>query len=151
MERFWEKVEKTETCWNWTAAKSSFGYGRFKLNGKLVSPHRLVYEWEYGEIPDELDVCHHCDNPACVNPKHLFLGNRSDNMLDASKKGRINIVSSKDVARGENAGASKLSEEDIKNIRSMSEILSRKELSKQYGVNQRTIQRIISRETWTHI
>lgn len=89
MDRFWDKVDKTSDCWIWTAAKSAAGYGRFKLNGRLVSPHRLAYEMAFGDIPPGSDVCHRCDNPPCVNPEHLFVGSRSDNMQDCIAKGRF--------------------------------------------------------------
>ncbi|MFA6325045.1 MAG: HNH endonuclease [Candidatus Paceibacterota bacterium] len=92
--RFWTKVDKTKTCWNWLGSKSSKGYGRFKIKGKLYSPHRISYELINGPIPKGMFICHKCDNPACVNPGHLFLGTQSDNMKDCFKKGRgvTNIV-----------------------------------------------------------
>ena len=93
-ERFWDKVNRknnTSVCWEWKAATTRFGHGRFKLNGKLVSPHRIIWSQVNGKsIPKDMDICHHCDNPACVNPDHLFIGTRSDNMNDASRKGRLN-------------------------------------------------------------
>ena len=88
--RFWEKVEITETCWNWTRAKRSRGYGAFgvrRLN-RVFDAHRLSWEFSYGPIPPGLFVCHHCDNPACVRPDHLFIGTHQDNMDDMKSKGR---------------------------------------------------------------
>lgn len=88
-ERIMSRVRKCKSgCWEWTGASSNEGYGRVKVAGKLESPHRLMWEEENGPIPDGLWILHDCDNPPCVNPAHLFLGTRSDNMLDASKKGR---------------------------------------------------------------
>jgi hypothetical protein len=90
MERFWNKVEKTETCWNWVGAKRH-GYGVIKINHKSISTHRFSYEINIGQIPEGLLVCHSCDNPSCVNPDHLFLGTYSDNMIDARNKERLVI------------------------------------------------------------
>lgn len=105
MDRFWSKVDKSGDCWVWTAAVSSKGYGRFKLNGKLVSPHRLAWEWANGPIPDGLVVCHECDNPPCVNPAHLKLGTQSQNMLDCVSRGRNYTNESRYCKRGHDKDA----------------------------------------------
>lgn len=84
-DNFWSKVDKTDYCWNWTGGKSRGGYGRFKIDGKLKSVTRLIMSC----TDPKLDVCHKCDNPSCINPEHLFLGTRKENMLDAVSKGRI--------------------------------------------------------------
>jgi len=69
--RFWSKVEKTESCWNWTAYIHKSGYGRFYLNGKIEHSHRLSYEEKYGKIPQGLQIDHLCRNRKCCNPDHL--------------------------------------------------------------------------------
>jgi hypothetical protein len=88
--RFWAKVKKSEGCWEWTAATNGRGYGQFYVgNGRRTSPHR--YSWElYNRkpVPEGLYVCHHCDNPRCVKPHHLFLGTAQDNTDDMVAKGR---------------------------------------------------------------
>lgn len=87
-ERFFQKVVKTETCWLWNGALNSRGYGSFGFNGKNVSSHRFSYQNFKGEIPKGMFVCHTCDTPSCVNPKHLFTGTNSDNMRDMIAKNR---------------------------------------------------------------
>ena len=87
-ERFWCKVEKTDSCWNWKASLKS-GYGGFQYNGHFVRAHRASWHMHNGPIPEGIFICHKCDNPLCVNPEHLFLGTHRDNVLDAVSKGRF--------------------------------------------------------------
>lgn len=88
IKRFWSKVDKTDYCWNWTASTRQ-GYGAIKLRYSVWDAHRISWEIHYGEIPDGFDVCHSCDNRKCINPNHLFVGTRKDNMQDALYKNRL--------------------------------------------------------------
>lgn len=89
--RFWSKVAKSSSCWNWTSVTSK-GYGRIRYGVdrqcKWGPAHRVSWEIHYGNIPEGLWVLHHCDNPKCVRPKHLFLGSALDNSRDMMAKGR---------------------------------------------------------------
>jgi len=86
-ERLWSKVTKTETCWTWTGARNRKGYGEIGAKGRVQKAHRIAWELTYGPIPEGLDVLHHCDNPPCCRPDHLFLGTDADNMADMMAKG----------------------------------------------------------------
>ena len=90
-ERFWSRVEFTDGCWLWTGTTvdKERPYGSIWAYGKYELAHRVSWRLHYGEIPEGRHVCHHCDNPRCVRPDHLFVGTNQENMLDASRKGRL--------------------------------------------------------------
>lgn len=90
-ERFWEKIIKSfnpEECWQWKGGTAG-GYGKFSLNSRKIIAHRYSYMLHNNcSIPDDVRVCHSCDNPVCCNPNHLWLGTDSDNVKDRQDKGR---------------------------------------------------------------
>lgn len=110
-DRFWAKVDiDVNGCWEWKGAKNSEGYGTIGINGKIKGTHRVSWWLAHGEWPSQF-VLHKCDNPSCVRPSHLFLGNNSDNMKDKFAKGR-------DSNRGERNPARKLTQSLADEIRS---------------------------------
>lgn len=138
--RFWPKVNKRgrKQCWLWQAGKNKRGYGQIKINRKQCGAHRVLWEMLHGPIADGLEVCHTCDIPACVNPNHLFLGTRDDNMRDRDNKGRT-------LSR-EHHPMSKLTEVDVRWIRSS--LLPHKVVAKQFGVSDVLIGKIRRNELW---
>lgn len=88
--RFWAKVDvrSIDECWLWTASTNDTGYGMFMFNGAPFGAHRMSWAIENQKLPGKLDVCHTCDRPSCVNPKHLWLGTRKQNHRDMVRKGR---------------------------------------------------------------
>ena len=111
-DRLFSKVRKTKSCWIFLGYRNSRGYGQIGRGPSGTSPVRAhVASWEIhnGAVPDGLYVLHRCDNPPCVNPKHLFLGTHADNMADMVAKGR--------VARNERSGRCRISNEAVRLIR----------------------------------
>src|SRR6266550_4712696 len=93
-QRFFKYVDKSGSCWNWIGSKRSTGYGHIFVEGRYVGAHRIAYALEHGSVPPDRLVLHHCDNPSCVRPGHLFLGNKSTNAIDMYAKGQIHSNSS---------------------------------------------------------
>ena len=149
--QFWMGVKKGQNpddCWEWVKGRYSTGYGMFTRAYMLGFPrltHRFSYMLHYGPIPEKMQVCHKCDNPACVNPHHLFLGTPSDNMQDCVQKGRHFHLE----MRGEKHWKARLSEVDVIAIRNDNRPLS--VISKAYGCSKTHISHIKRRTIWGHI
>lgn len=85
---FWSRVRKSDGCWEWSGSLTSAGYGHTGYLGRTRLAHRIAWELTNGPIPAGMQLCHHCDNPPCCRPDHLFIGTASDNRLDSMAKGR---------------------------------------------------------------
>lgn len=162
-ERFWGYVDKNGSipehmphlgpCWHWKASTRGKGYGQIRVGNisrKVIMAHRASWILHFGSIPDGLCVLHHCDRPQCTRPSHLFLGTRGDNHDDMKKKNR--------GARGESHGLSKLTPEQVEEIRRR-HVRGRRwkvaansdELASEFGVSRKAINLIVNRKRWSHI
>jgi hypothetical protein len=129
-------------CWLWTAYRMKNGYGQFTVAAQdRRLAHRAAWWLHFGDVPEGMFVLHRCDNRACVNPKHLFLGTHADNMRDMLSKGR--------EARGEKARHAKLLEADVRRIRAS--VGPRDSIASLYGVSGSLIGYIRRRDTWKHV
>lgn len=88
-QRFALQVEVGDGCWTWLGSRTQQGYGRLMIETKVVAAHCAAWRMFRGPIPIGMYVCHHCDNPSCVKPSHLFLGTPKDNIQDCALKGRL--------------------------------------------------------------
>lgn len=133
-------------CWKWKGYVTPSGYGKLSYRNKNLPAHRASMILAHGEIPDGKIVCHHCDNPPCTNPSHLYFGTGSDNAADNINRGRGYTV------RGEMVGNSRLTAADIIDIRQR--VVSgetQSSIAKEYGVDPSHISNIINRKNWKHI
>jgi hypothetical protein len=152
LKRFWSKVDKStnpDGCWNWKSGKSDRGYGRFGFAGKTRRAHRMAFALTFGSFCSKLSICHSCDNPSCVNPKHLWAGTTAQNMQDMVRKGRKPNTAPK----GEKSPQAKLSPSDVLSIRKMYVPwkMSRGKIAKFYNVKRSTVQAVLERKSWAHI
>ena len=129
------------------AAKNSRGYNSFNFRGRSDVAHRASYILHKGEIPDGLEVMHSCDNRICINPDHLSLGTRQDNMDDMAEKGRRKSV------QGEKHSFAKLTEQDVLNIRASYKpyVVTASQIAAKYGLMPATVYDIIARRIWSHL
>lgn len=147
-DRFWEKVaiDPYGGCWEWCGARTSDGYGSIgvsKEQGNAYA-HRLSWELHNGPIPDGLCVLHKCDHRPCVNPEHLFIGDRAANAADMAAKGRS--------TRGEKNPQAKLTDESVREARILATAgVFQKDIAKKMGVSRQAIGNALSDKTWRHV
>jgi hypothetical protein len=148
IQRFWCRVAEPDEngCREWTGARYPSGYGHIRSEDGQQYAHRVAYTLAYGPIPDGLCVCHTCDNRACCNPRHLFLGTPADNIRDAAAKGRM--------ARGERHHSAVLTEAIVREMRRLlreNPDLTYTEIGNRFGVSQMAAWNAITGKTWKHV
>lgn len=129
-------------CWEWVGSKDGRGYGVFCRGNKTCRAHRISYEAYKGKIPADMVICHSCDNPSCINPDHLRVGTMKENMADREARGRRDV-------KGEQIGTSKLTESDVREIRSSS--LSLAAISEKYGIDKSNAWLVKTGRSWKHV
>lgn len=185
--RFWSHVDKSGThgswngtpCWIWNKCTDDDGYGSIRIGNKTYLSHRISFEITNGDIMPNKQVLHHCDNPPCCNPDHLFQGTHADNMRDMASKGRSAFQVHPEMVKhlietrkhnpqhgdnhymrrnpenaervmGRNNPQAKLSDEQVIQIRNIKG-MTHKEIANKYGVCRQLISQIIRRIIWKHI
>lgn len=139
-DRFWEKVDRgsEDECWEWQSCTHRRGYGHFWYSGRPRKAHRISYRMHKGAIPPGKQINHHCDNPSCVNPSHLYAGSAQENAQDAVRRERLDTA---------------LSHDDVREIRRRyaEEDVYQYELAEEFDVDQGTISRVVNRRTHDYV
>lgn len=146
--RFWKYVDKKSEndCWEFMSHRDKNGYGIFSIKHKNIKAHRFSYMLAHEKIPEGLLIRHFvCDNPCCVNPKHLMPGTNADNSNDCVLKNRNK--------KGQDINTCKLTEKDVLEIRRLYNegIIAVKDLANMFGINRHHILNITRGKSWKHI
>ncbi len=128
----------------WTGSKNRDGYGKIDVSDNFsMTAHRLSWELANGSIPAGMCVLHTCDNPACVELDHLFLGTSVDNVADKVAKNR--------QAKGQSQAFAKLTDDSVRRIRSLAGVVSMSKIATRFGVSKKAVLLVIQRKTWRHV
>ena len=139
-DRFWDRVDvrSDDECWEWQGARDKAGYGWTTVDGKTMQTHRRALELVNGSIPRGKLALHHCDNPPCVNPNHLYAGSSRANARDRDKRNRN--------------GRARLNRVSVRRIRAAVEGgQTHQKAADAFGVSRATITRIVNRQSWRHV
>lgn len=149
-QRFWSKVDKSagpDACWPWIAYRNPAGYGSFQMGGHNGRPHvasRIALKLSGFDLPDDRQANHHCDNPPCVNPKHLYVGNKIENYRDAAER--------KIASVGMSHPHSKLTDDDVREIRHLRSVgTTQQEVGDRFGITRGMVYKIENRKSWKHV
>lgn len=142
-EKFWKRVDKSEPsgCWTWQGYCQRFGHGW--LGSRFGLAHRFAWKLLRGPLADDVCLLHHCDNPPCVNPDHLYIGDRKDNMRDKVARGR--------VQKGQDSALARLKDEDVREIRRLKAEKTAGEVGAMFGITASHIFHIWARRAWKHL
>jgi len=133
-------IDPETQCWLWIGCRNQNGYGQFRVGNNIYKAHRFAYEYFIGPLDPELEVCHNCATPSCVNPRHLRQDTRSSNMIDMSYAKTNNMQ--------------KLTVEQVIEIKQKLQNYYfglGKKLAREYGVDSRTISVIKTGRNWKHL
>ena len=143
-DRFFARVKKGDSCWEWSGIPRRGGYGQIMVQRQRWFSHRLSWTIANGKIPDEIFVLHKCDNPICVNPDHLFLGTAEDNAQDSVAKGRS--------SRGERNGMAKIKADDVVEMRRRYfSGETQVALAKTYKIDRGHLSKVVNGLSWKHV
>jgi len=137
--------KETDCCILWPNGTDTGGYPAIRIGATKHSGHRLVYEWCNGEIPAGLSVLHSCDNPKCVNPRHLSVGTQKENLKQMLTRGRADCLR----RRGDLHPLAELTWEAVREIRAST--LNRKELAIKFGISVTHVGAIQRNEKWKEV